>query len=89
MKENQKTKILTKFDKDLQIKAKYFKKVFKLKMEEEDLCQELRLKVWKALDKWKKDIALKGYINTVCRNFLIDLLRKENREADYLNFNDF
>ena len=88
MRKKEKEKLLFKFEKDFVIKARYFKALGFNFMAEEDLAQELRIKSWKALDKWKKEIAIKGFLNQVCRNYFTDLIRKRKKEIKTVSLKD-
>lgn len=88
MKRREREKYLLLFDKDFLTKALYFCKLFNLDIEAEDLAQEFRLKVWEGLGKWDKDLAVKSYINKICFNLVVDLLRKQKRKPKIINFSE-
>ncbi|MCY4401738.1 MAG: sigma-70 family RNA polymerase sigma factor [Candidatus Poribacteria bacterium] len=46
----------------------------------EDICQEVFLKAWKALPKFRGDSALYSWIYKIAINCIIDFYRKENKQ---------
>lgn len=81
MTNKEKERYLVKFDKDFTAKAKFYISIMARYQVSfgnwEDLSQEFKKKCWVGLDKWHKDIAVKGYINSICKNHFADFKRRQ------------
>jgi RNA polymerase sigma-70 factor (ECF subfamily) len=74
-----------------QIVARYRRKVFHIAYkftarhdEAEDLTQEILLKVFRSLDKFKRDADFSTWLSSVARNYCIDHYRASKREKEVL-----
>jgi RNA polymerase sigma-70 factor (ECF subfamily) len=74
-----------------QIVARYRRKVFHIAYkftarhdEAEDLTQEILLKIFRSLDKFKRDADFSTWLSSVARNYCIDHYRASKREKEVL-----
>jgi RNA polymerase sigma-70 factor, ECF subfamily len=58
------------------------------KDEAEDMAQEVFVKVWKNIHKFKTDFRFKTWIYTITKNACLDWLKKKNRPLTFSELND-
>jgi RNA polymerase sigma factor (sigma-70 family) len=74
---------------------RYLTKVFQFankylrnKEEAEDISQEVFVKVWKNIKKFKADLKFKTWLYTITKNACLDFLKKKNRPIPFSKMDD-